>query len=107
MWYQAWPRDWDGQDAALVGYAESEDGVTWRKPKLGLIDYLGAPSNLCDLGFHSPSVFIDPEAPASHRYRATGCSSTRHLGANPGVTAPGYYTAHSTDGLGGGRQIHR
>ena len=25
MWYQAWPRDWDGQDVALVGYAESDD----------------------------------------------------------------------------------
>ncbi|NLE46026.1 MAG: hypothetical protein GX620_15005 [Chloroflexi bacterium] len=99
MWYQAWPQDWNGEDTALVGYAESDDGWCWRKPRLGVVGYGNDLSNLCDLGLHSPSVFIDPEAPPSHRYRATGCCGPRHLGRNPAVSGAGYYTAHSADGL--------
>lgn len=99
MWYQAWPADWDGRDTALVGYAESQDGIKWRRRSLGLADYAGVPSHLCDLGFHSPSVFIDPEAPPAARYRATGCCSPRLLGVNPASTEQGYYSAHSADGL--------
>jgi hypothetical protein len=71
MWYQAWPADWDGHDVALVGYAESDDGFCWRKPALDLPG-VDTEANICNLGFHSPSVFVDPSAAASHRYRATG-----------------------------------
>ena len=99
MWYQAWPKDWDGRDVSLVGYAESDDGVEWRKPGLGLYDYHGTDNNLTDLGFHSPSVFIDPNAPADARFRATGYSRPGGLGCAPDVTTNGYYTAHSADGL--------
>jgi len=28
MWYQAWPKDWDGEDVTLVGYAESCFAIT-------------------------------------------------------------------------------
>ena len=41
MWYQAWPKDWEGQNSALVGYAESDDGLAWRKPTLAMVDYHG------------------------------------------------------------------
>ncbi len=99
MWYQAWPREWDGGDVAFVGYAESDDGITWRKPSLGLVDCGGKDNNLCDLGFHAPAVFIDPDGDASHRYRATGCSARPYIGAHADVTERGYYTAHSADGL--------
>ena len=30
MWYQAWPKDWDGGDVSLVAYAESDDGIAWK-----------------------------------------------------------------------------
>ena len=100
MWYQPWPEDWDGRDVSLVGYAESDDGLSWDKKPLGLVDYGPSPNHLCDLGLHCPSVFVDPQAQSSHRYRAVGC-------ANPGSTGTrlrpdqqrGYYTAHSSDGL--------
>ena len=46
------------------------------------------------------SVFIDPDAPPSHRYRATICTGWSHEGLrdeNLGVY--GFYTVHSADGL--------
>ena len=99
MWYQAWPRDWDGRNSTLVAYAESDDGITWEKPDLGLVDYGPGGNHLCNLGLHAPSVFIDPDAPASHRYRATGWAAPDHPTVPPQVVRAGYYTAHSTDGL--------
>ena len=99
MWYQAWPRDWDGGNVDLVGYAESDDGVVWRKPTLGLVDYQGTDNNLCRLNGHPPTIFIDPDAPPTHRYRATLCTGPGHQGAGPPVESYGYYTAHSADGL--------
>ena len=99
MWYQGWPKDWTGGDSAWVGYAESDDGLTWRKPSLKLVDHEGLDNNLCDLGFHSPSVFIDPDAPSEKRYRATGCSAARYAGGHIDATVNGYYTAYSSDGL--------
>jgi len=98
MWYQAWPRDWDGSDVSLVGYAESDDGISWKKPNLGIIDYGGKNNNLCNLGLHSPSVFIDPDAPSTHRYRAAGYTRPNRAGSSE-VTRQGYFTAHSADGL--------
>ena len=99
MWYQAWPRDWDGRNAQLVGYAESNDGIAWQRPLLGLVEFGNRPNNLCNLGMHSPSVFIDPQAPGSHRYRATGWAEAGSPVADQVVAERGYYTAHSTDGL--------
>ena len=99
MWYQAAPKDWGDQNMPLVGYAESDDGREWKKPALNLVEYGPKPNNLCDLGVHSPSVFIDPDAPASHRYRATGCLQPDVKGSHKGAERAGYYTFHSHDGL--------
>lgn len=101
MWYQAWPRDWNGANGDLIGYAESNNGIDWHKPKLGLVDYSGKgrDNNLVDLSGHSPSVFIDPESPPTHRYRATLCTGPGPQGARKGMLDAGYFTAHSADGL--------
>jgi len=99
MWYQAWPKDWDGHNGHLCGYAESDDGLAWKKPAQGLVDYGSDPNHLVDLGMHSPSVFIDPMAPSSHRYRAAGWIGPGTPGANLAAKAPGYFGAHSPDGL--------
>jgi hypothetical protein len=82
-----------------VGYAESDNGIDWRKPTLGFVDYGPDATNLVDLAMHSPSVYIDPTAPASARYRACGMIGPGDLGANPAAARSGYYSAHSADGL--------
>lgn len=97
MWYQATPKDYVAGDIAGVGYAESDDGYHWHKRPLGIVAHGPGDNHLCDLALHSPSVFVDPDAPATHRYRATGCGRDGFL-ARPGLRA-GYYTAHSADGL--------
>ena len=38
MWYQAWAGDWQGDSTPLVAYAESDDGISWRRRRLGLVD---------------------------------------------------------------------
>jgi len=98
MWYQPCPQDtWD--DPAMLAHAESEDGISWTKPPLGLLPYGPGPNNLTNLGLHSGTVFIDPDSPPSHRYRATGCGYKDLYCCHPDVTTKGYYTAHSADGL--------
>ena len=101
MWYQAWPRDWDGSDAVAVGCAESDDGITWRKPPRGLVEYEGSRDNhLCDLPFHSPSVLVDPTAEPAARYRAFGYTDPKKLSRyDVDVPVRGFYTASSPDGF--------
>lgn len=55
-------------------YAESEDGIFWKKPKLGLFDFDGSKENNIILGFdcHSATMFKDdnPDATSDARYKA-------------------------------------
>lgn len=102
MWYQAWPQDWDGHDVVAVACAESEDGLNWRRPDYNLVECCGTTHNhLTDLPFHSSSVFIDPGAEPVARYRAFGYTAPQKLAGRYAqqVHRPGYYTAHSADGL--------
>lgn len=60
-------------------YAESEDGATWRKPKLGVREFDGSTDNNIVMGtgiapepdyFNLGNVFIDPTAPPEEKYKA-------------------------------------
>ncbi|MEW6755847.1 MAG: hypothetical protein AB1505_33445 [Candidatus Latescibacterota bacterium] len=102
MWYQAWPRDWDGTDVLTVACVESEDGHRWHRPAYGLVECCGSRANpLTDLPFHSPSVLLDPTAGPEARYRAFGyCRPERLRGRFAHrVEESGYFTAHSADGV--------
>ncbi|MBN1641056.1 MAG: hypothetical protein JXA09_07460 [Anaerolineae bacterium] len=101
MWYQAWPRDWDGRDVVAVACAESDDGLTWRRPVYGLVECCGSRANhLTDLPFHSPSVIVDPDAPPERRYLAFGYADPTKMDRYAQrVTRRGYYVAHSADGV--------
>ena len=88
MYYKAWHLEVSAKklrsDAhpLYCCYAESDDGVRWRKPELGLFDHGGSKANnivmasgpqgplLVDAGH--PAVFKDdnPDAPADARYKA-------------------------------------
>ncbi len=97
MWYQAHPQGFATMSSPYVAVAESDDGIVWRKPPLNLVEFNGdKKNNLCSLGLHCPTVFIDPDAPASHRYRASGSRKQFLEGAS---RRSGYYTSHSADGL--------
>ena len=66
----------------LCAYAESDDGIHWRKPSLGLHEFDGSTDNNIvfvqeklgglELDAAHPSVFLDtnPDAPADARYKA-------------------------------------
>ncbi len=64
MWYHAIPQDWDYQtDMSSIAYAESDDGIHWTKPPLGILAHGPGPNHLTNLGLHSATVFIDPDSP--------------------------------------------
>jgi len=56
-----------------MAYAESEDGLNWVKPELGLIDFRGSTANNLltpsSMRPHGASVWVDPRAPAAERYK--------------------------------------
>ena len=59
MWYTA-TRPHGGLNTARHGYAESDDGKTWRKPNLGLVELDGrADTNLVPDRPPMSTVFVD------------------------------------------------
>lgn len=59
MWYICR----DSENQPNLAYAESADGVTWVKPKLGLVDYHGSKdNNLVGISAVEGVVFVDPKA---------------------------------------------
>ena len=71
--YRTWHMSYT-PGGAKVGYAESEDGIHWEKPKLGIIDINGSKANnvVFDGGFESDggefgNVFHDPHGDPSER----------------------------------------
>ena len=61
----------------VLCYAESEDGLTWRKPELGLQEWNGSRANNIVLGrelagprgLMGAAVFRDATAPAHERFK--------------------------------------
>lgn len=77
LWYEAVPPRGNGSKSFLC-YAESEDGVNWTKPELGIHEFAGNNRNnivispeQCPYGrYHGSSVFIDRQAPPDERFKA-------------------------------------
>ena len=58
-------------DTGRICYAESDDGLTWTRPELGLVEYGGSRSNnIVDLppGSGNMDILYQPDAPAERRY---------------------------------------
>jgi len=82
LWYDCWPKEDIGTDRMgvfnIVRYAESDDGVDWRFPSLGLVEWQGSRENNVvyggpltpETGYHGGCVFKDPSAPPDERYKA-------------------------------------
>ncbi|MBN1345233.1 MAG: hypothetical protein JXQ73_21250 [Phycisphaerae bacterium] len=80
MWYECYDADgWFGSDDTAFCYAESDDGIHWRKPELGLYSYKASKANNILFRMigpengrsrvHGTQVFKDPTAPAEFRYK--------------------------------------
>jgi hypothetical protein len=89
-----------GTHTETTCYAESRDGITWTKPKLGLVEFNGSKDNnivLIGEGCHNFAPFLDanPNCPPESRYKAlagTGDNTTRKQ-------RPSLQAWHSPDGL--------
>ncbi len=109
MYYQAWNGvivEEDGkarmQEAPIrIGYLESDDGINWRRPSLGVVEFEGSTDNNITFdgigteckGVHGFAPFKDtnPACLPEARYKA--------LGANAGVWPLKLYALQSPDGI--------
>lgn len=114
MYYKAWHLEVsDGKvdtnrHPLYCCYAESNDGITWRKPELGLHEFEGSRANnivmtsgvLGPLNVDAghPAVFMDdnPEVPADARYKAI-LRSQKPNGLLPFKSPDGIHWAPMTD----------
>lgn len=81
----------------FVAYAESDDGIVWTKPELGIVEFGGSrKNNLINLFLIAPTVFIVPDTSDGFIYRAAGFGVQNEA---IGMLDTGYYTARSKDGL--------
>lgn len=82
--YHFWYHAMDSQlwhtspGAGAICYATSDDGITWQKPDLGLVEYAGSKHNNIVVGHGAAGlqigqdgmmVFVDPNAPPAERLR--------------------------------------
>ncbi len=104
MWYVAFDDDLENKLASArwrAAYAESDDGVKWVKPSLGLVEYGGNKNNNliftdpAPLGFVNLKVLADPDDPnPERRYKISTHVYFRHQ-SRLGTLAP----FASADGL--------
>lgn len=122
LWYDCWPKERIGSprmgEFNYVRYAESDNGMDWRLPSLGLIECEGSlannvvygPSLTPETGYHGGSVFKDPSAAPPERYKSIYLGTVseqafaRYSAERPNDvdavgTSYGIYGAVSPDGL--------
>jgi hypothetical protein len=102
MWYAAYNEHPSARWIAIICYATSSDGVHWKKPELGVVEYEGGKKNnivftgeRCAL---NPNVVKDPLDPdPSRKYKLLYLDWDRdHVGKGCGY---GLYAAFSPDGI--------
>jgi len=79
MYYRGSDYDWatDTHTHQVICYAQSQDGITWHRPELGIWDFNGSKANNIvwrGPGEHNFSPFLDtnPNADPQARYKAIG-----------------------------------
>lgn len=96
LYYEAFSEYDQGDYSARLCYAESEDGVHWQKPKLGLISFQGSTDNNLvfadDLtlgrGAHGAFVFKDPNGSPEERYKMVHCARDKAGAIVAGAVSP-------------------
>jgi hypothetical protein len=70
LWYESYLPGETADEEVRICYAESDDGVSWKKPNLGLFEYRGSKdNNLVYRHGHGATIFIDPTAKPAERYK--------------------------------------
>ena len=90
MWYSLWEPG-KGDEASVLAYATSEDGLEWHKPSLGIFEYRGTRENniLMDREGCACGVLRDPhETDPDMRYKVLFQDASVQIGG-----------AYSADGL--------
>ena len=105
LWYDAGVKGGlPSEGARRLGYAESEDGIIWHKPNLGLITFQGSKENnlvaplLERQSLQGATVIRDERAPRDERYKLW----TKFLPTNEERAAgarPGLWGMYSPDGF--------
>lgn len=72
---RAWGKCKDKSGVEHDCYLESDDGFTWKRPKLGMAEFDGSKENNLTSGNPPGIVFIDPNAPPSERFKSASNSS--------------------------------
>ena len=90
-WYRVDPDQLDKKPRRhMTAYAESEDGIDWQKPTLGIVEFNGSKENNLvwdgDAGNMAPFRDDNPQADSNERYKAI-------------VRSRGVYALVSPDGL--------
>jgi hypothetical protein len=82
-------------------YAESQDGIHWVKPKLGLVEFDGSKQNNIVLAAESvPTISIDPAHIAVFKDGNPQCSpEARYKAVIRSGSVPGLYALKSPDGF--------
>jgi hypothetical protein len=96
-----------GPNNELACYAESDDGIQWRKPRLGLVEVNGSRDNNVILGYtpkrytHNFCPMIDdrPGVPPEERYKAVGGGMTTSAESKATGAVRGLYRLVSADGI--------
>ncbi len=88
----------DGTDGEVTCYAESDDGIRWTKPKLGLHESNGSKDNNIIVAHlppytHNFSPFLDkrPVVPAEERYKTLAGLGGKHGGLAAFVSGDGIH----------------
>jgi hypothetical protein len=90
-------------------YAESDDGITWEKPNLGMTEFPpksgNKNNNLLENDGMTTGIYLDESAPAAERYKITTGSNgagaiavSQEYGVGPGTQAVDHLSASATDG---------
>ena len=105
LWYAAQLISGYPQEGAVrLCYAESDDGIEWRKPELGLVPFNGSAANniVAPLderqSMQGATVYLDERAPEEARYRLWSKYQPRDDEIEAGIQ-PGLWAMHSPDGL--------
>ena len=70
LWYESYLPKHGKDEEANIAYAESDNGLDWKKPALGIIEHEGSRNNnLVYSRGHGASIFIDPTARPAERYK--------------------------------------